>query len=517
MFSCLRSKIRSLLGQEPDLTDWYTQYEAIFANLPVGIAFLTSDMRYIRINSFLEKRFSLRSEDLVGKHCYDVVGMYRDDPTRQGEERICDVCGVRVAIETGKPFKFTRKARPDLIVDNMGVPILNSKGEVVGAAEIIMDVTERVSMEEKLHAHARELEVTVDEKTRELRRSRSFLNNIIESTKDAIFTMDSDGCIGFMNNSAGSVFGQNAGSLKNVRLSTLLNPADADKVVELFNASGDKAVPVYNVKVKLAKERGGGDLLLSISPLSYHDADNQFVCICKDITNECKLEQEKEEFVAMLTHDLKTPLTSILGYSALILNEDLGKVTDAVRLSVDGIRMNGEKMMGLVRNFLDLGRIDGANMSLNAEPVSVEDMLNDCLKSMRPVFDEKGINTITGISPGLPRIFADRQLMDRVVGNLLSNAVRFTSSGGHIEVRAYHSDDGHVTVEVSDTGEGLPDDELEYLFDKYYQGSRGSATGGTGLGLYISKSIVEAHQGRITAHNRPGSGATFTVKIPMMS
>lgn len=517
MINCIKNRILSLLGHEPDLSDWQKQYGAVFTNMPVGIAFLTRDMRYIRINPFLEERLGLVSKDIEGRHCYDVVGMYKDDPARVGADRICDVCGVKKALETGQPFKFTRRSQDNFIVENMGVPIKNKKGEIIGAAEIIMDVTERVRMEDRLQRHADELAAAIDEKTRELRRSRSFLNNIIESTRDAIFTLDRDARINFVNTAACVIFGLDANSLSGVSLPSLLSPEDAERVMGVFTASGESGRSVYNMKVGLVSGGASADLLLSISPLSYYDTDNLFVCICKDVTHETKLEHDKEEFMAMLTHDLKTPLTAILGYSSLILNNDLGPVSEAVRLSVGGIQTNSDKMLRLVGDFLSVGKIDATSMPLSIEPLRIEGIVHECMKNMGPIFDKKAIRTVAGIEDGLPVVHADRRLIERVVNNLLSNAAKYASHGDSVEVRVFRDNEGFLALEVNDSGKGIPEEDMAFLFDKYYQGTSGSANGGTGLGLYISKSIVEAHDGSISARNRKGGGASFKVKLPVTS
>src|SRR5512143_20952 len=145
-------------SEDETLRDWRVQFDAIFNFLPVGIAYLTPDMRYVRVNPYLEKRMGMTSEEVQGLHCYDVVGMYRDDPARRGAERICDDCGIKEAIETGRPVKRTRRVRPDFVAENLGVPVVGPDGVVIGAAEIILDVTERAEMEERLRNYTARLE-----------------------------------------------------------------------------------------------------------------------------------------------------------------------------------------------------------------------------------------------------------------------------------------------------------------------------------------------------------------------
>jgi two-component system phosphate regulon sensor histidine kinase PhoR len=314
--------------------------------------------------------------------------MYKDDPARRGVQRICDNCGVVAALKTGKPSKSIRRITDTFVVENLGVPVIDKGGEVIGAVEIISDITGQAGMEEgRLNKEASGQDAAVDEKTR-----------------------------------------------------------------------------------------------------------------------------EEEEFLAMLMHDLKTPLTSITGYVSLLLSGEIGSVDKELRQPIEGIRANAQRMMGLARNFLIAGRLSESALKLEPEPVELEPLVNDCLKNMEPQIRDKGLMTQVNFEPGLPAVLVDREHMERVLSNLVANAVKFTPYGGRLSLRAYKAD-AHVNLELSDTGIGIPDEELPMVFRKYYQGKGSSRSRGTGLGLYIAKSIVEAHRGTITVSSRAGSGATFTISL----
>jgi PAS domain S-box-containing protein len=369
------------------LENWREQFEALFSNLPIGISYLTPDMRYIRINPFLEERLGFKSEEIKGRHCYDVNGTYKDDPLRKGEERICDVCGVKMALDTGKPFKFTRKVREDFIVENIGVP-LRVDGVIIGAAEIIVDVTERIGLEERLKKQAAELEKAVEEKTK-----------------------------------------------------------------------------------------------------------------------------EHEDFMAMITHDLKTPLTSIIGYSSIILSDALGAVNEKHKQPMQGILVNTQRMLGLVRNVQSAGRIKEQQFALDIRPMRIESLIAETLSNMAPQINDKGHKTIMEFEPDIPPVLADKEHIERVFCNLITNAVKFTPYGGQISFAVKKT--GHfVEVRLTDSGVGIPRDELPMLFDKYYQGKGTSQSRGNGLGLFITKAIVNAHGGTIAAESMEGQGATFAFRIP---
>jgi len=495
------------------LMDWQGQFEAVFSCLPVGISYLTPDMRYIRINPFLEEKTGQKSDEIVGKFCYEANGMYKDDPTRSGREKICDPCGIVKALETGEPFKFTRKNNENFIVENMGVPIKDVNGKILGLVEIIVDITERVRMEERLQQHASQLEAAVEEKTRELYKSKTLLDNIIQGTTDAIFTLDGKGRFCYMNSAVEEVFGYPGAELFEKPLTDILLAADKEKVKQALGLLNGKEAPLHNLKLVIKSGDGIEKyLLLSLTPLSEVGGANRFVGVCKDISREKKLEQEKEDFITMLTHDLKTPLTSVIGYSSIILDNEAGSINDDVKSSVEGVLVNAQRMLGLVRNFLSAGKIKDNKLRLEAAPMRLESLVLESLNNMRPILRDKKIEVEVNFTGNLPDVTIDKEHMERVLCNLVSNAARFTPEGGRISVKASDAGDGYIRLEISDTGSGIPENEIPMLFDKYYQGRNSSK--GTGLGLFIVKNIVEAHQGDIQVSSLIGKGTTFTIKIP---
>lgn len=369
------------------------------------------------------------------------------------------------------------------------------------------------SPDERLQQYASQLEAAVEEKTRELYKSKTLLDNIIQSTTDAIFTLDGKGRFCYMNSAVEDVFGYPGEGLFEKPLADILLAADKEKVMQALGLLGEKEAPLHNLKL-IIKAGDGTEkyLLLSLTPLSEEDGTNRFVGVCKDITREKKLEQEKEDFITMLTHDLKTPLTSIIGYSSIILEHEADTINGGVKSSVEGVLVNAQKMLSLVRNFLSAGKIKDDVLRIEASPMRIESLVLESLNSMEPILRDKKITVEVNFTDGLPDVTIDKEHMERVLCNLVSNAARFTPLGGRISVSASDAGDGFVCLEISDTGTGIPENEIPKLFDKYYQGRNSSK--GTGLGLFIAKNIVEAHRGDIQVSSHTGKGTTFTIKLP---
>lgn len=220
----------------------------------------------------------------------------------------------------------------------------------------------------------------------------------------------------------------------------------------------------------------------------------------------------KDELVQNVSHELRTPLTFIKGYVQLILSGDLGELTPKQRESLDIVARKTDMLARLVGDIVTLERIERVN--LNMQPVSVVELANLALDTCAATASALRVR-LTRDLPALPLVLGDRDRIGEVFDNLLSNALKFTSEGGTISVRA-REEDGFVRVEVSDTGTGIPPDKLDKIFERFYQvdGTARRKVGGTGLGLTIAKRIVELHGGKIGATSQLGHGSTFYFTLP---
>ncbi len=230
-----------------------------------------------------------------------------------------------------------------------------------------------------------------------------------------------------------------------------------------------------------------------------------------DITHLKELDRVKSEFVSAVSHDLRSPLTAILGYTELIgrvgpLNERQQEFVRRVQASVQGIT-------ALISDLLDLGRIE-AGLDARKELIDLRPLIRQSLENFNNSLSEKDQKLEVEISPTTPRIWGNAVRIQQMIANLVSNAIKYTPKGGRIGVRAWQ-EDGQLILQVWDTGVGIPPAEQPYIFDKFYRASNlPEDVGGTGLGLTIVKTIVEDHQGRIWVESTPGQGTTFTIVIP---
>jgi signal transduction histidine kinase len=224
-----------------------------------------------------------------------------------------------------------------------------------------------------------------------------------------------------------------------------------------------------------------------------------------------ELDTLKDEFVSSVSHELRTPLTSISGYVELMLEEE----QDEQKRSYLGIvDRNADRLLRLVADLLFSARLQGGRLELERTEVDVHRLVLHAVESARPRAEAAGVE-LTVAADSVPPVSGEAVRLAQLLDNLISNAVKFTPAGGRVSVHL-SARDGLVRFEVSDTGIGISEQEREQLFERFFrsQSALERQIQGTGLGLYISKAIVEAHGGRIGVQSEDGEGTTFFVELP---
>jgi signal transduction histidine kinase/CheY-like chemotaxis protein len=224
--------------------------------------------------------------------------------------------------------------------------------------------------------------------------------------------------------------------------------------------------------------------------------------------------RHKSEFLASMSHELRTPLNAVIGFSDVLLERMFGELNERQEEYVRDIRDSGRHLLELINEILDLSKVEAGRMELESSALSLPDMLEQGLSMVRERAARHGIAISLDVAPEVGVIWADELKLKQVVLNLLSNAVKFTPDGGSISVAA-NIVDGEAQVVVRDTGIGIEEDDHERIFEAFQRGGREARSEGTGLGLTLSKRIVELHGGRIWMSSRPGEGSTFGFAVPV--
>ena len=230
-----------------------------------------------------------------------------------------------------------------------------------------------------------------------------------------------------------------------------------------------------------------------------------------DVTHFKELDRLKSEFVSTVSHDLRSPLTAILGYVELL--ERAGPLTPMQKRFVDRVRSSVENITALINDLLDLGRIE-AGFDTEKEVVSIAEVVRYAVEGIKPQAEAKQQELVLRMGKNIPLVLGNIVRLRQMLDNIIGNAVKYTGEGGRIEVTVENRNN-QVVIRVSDNGPGIPPSEQPYIFNKFFRASNvASEKPGTGLGLAIVKSIVEAHHGRVWVESEVGKGTTFTVVLP---
>jgi two-component system sensor histidine kinase ResE len=340
----------------------------------------------------------------------------------------------------------------------------------------------------------------------------------LRGTTDGVAILNSVGRILFVNSSLAEAWRRPESAVVGRIVSDFVQiPGDEDALGDVLGAVAERGR--WNGELRTRDlEPPQGMWSVTLTPIrspelagSSFGAARNVVAIFRDVSDAHALEQTRADFLSMITHDIKVPLTVILGYTEMLTDPE--PPPDQIPPDIlTRIRESGETIHSLVCNFLDLSRIEAGRMTIDPRPIDVGLMLSHAVEHYGSSARRKGIQLALEAEP-LPLIPVDEPHFERVVASLLGNAIKYTPKGGRITITVGQQGP-YVKVAFADTGRGIPADELPHLFEKYRRVREARRTEGTGLGLFIAKTIVSAHGGEILVTSTPGMGSTFTILLP---
>jgi PAS domain S-box-containing protein len=353
----------------------------------------------------------------------------------------------------------------------------------------------------------------------ELRTSEERYRNLFENASDAIVSFTPAGNIIDVNRGLETMLGWTRAELIDQPYRKILTPTSAGVMEErVYRALAGEPSPALPDIVELEAVRRD----TTVMPIEIRDdilSDPQgqpigILVMARDISVRRALERQRAEFLAMLTHDIKNPLTALMGYADYLL-EDTGKGDSAKRGEVlPWIKSNAFTILSLVNNYLDLSRIEDQQLNLHKEPVSLNDLLNRIGRQYAGEARHRQITLQLQLQKKPPWVEGDPLALERVFANLVYNALKFTPKQGKITISSASRHE-EIIVTVADTGPGIPAEEVPVLFGKYQRAAGARRKDGTGLGLFIVKTLVEAHNGRIEVDSEAGSGTCFRIFLPL--
>lgn len=335
----------------------------------------------------------------------------------------------------------------------------------------------------------------------------------IDSLYDPVIVTDGEGHVTKLNPAAEEIFGsekENRGKhVGEVARDTRIAGAVAEALESQRPVAGEGMSSVLPLAVD------GLERAFRLRTTPMRDISNRLlgaVTLLEDITHLRELDRLKSEFIATASHELRTPLTSVQMGVHLLLEGAAGELNDKQAEVLCACREDCERLDKLMRDLLDLSRIEAGESQPDRKAVRTRELITFEADDLRPQVEAKGLSFQVDVPVELPIVVADRSQIERVLANLVVNAIRYTKQG---EIRISAEPRGsYVAVSVSDTGSGIPQEYLPHIFDKFVQ-VPGAATGGAGLGLAISRLIVEEHGGQISVQSEVGRGSTFTFTLPV--
>ena len=338
----------------------------------------------------------------------------------------------------------------------------------------------------------------------------------VDSLYDPVIVTDGEGRVQRINRAAEPLFGPEAAVLGRKIQDVTTDPRLSMAVLDVLESQRTVASEESSATIPLVVDGAERAFRQRTTPM--RDADERLVgavMLLEDITHLREIDRLKSEFIAGASHELRTPLTSVEMGVHLLLEGSAGTLSPKQHEILAMCRDDTLRLDKLVKDLLDLSRIESGKVTPRLAPVRIPDMMNDAVEPLRRQAGAKGVILRINVPPGLPEIVADQGQIERVVTNLVTNAIRATERGGEIEVAAALRS-GYVAISVSDTGRGIPHDYVARVFEPFVQ-VPGAPAGGAGLGLSISRRIVESHGGQMTVRSEVGRGTTFAFTVPVAS
>jgi signal transduction histidine kinase len=234
--------------------------------------------------------------------------------------------------------------------------------------------------------------------------------------------------------------------------------------------------------------------------------------VLADVTNLRRLDEMKSGLLSVVSHELKTPLTSIRMAAHLLLEERVGPLTSKQTELLLAARDDADRLQKIIEDLLDMGRLESGRVELDLRSEPAERLVSDALTPLEPSFHDRGIELEMDVPVDTPPVLADPARIDHVFSNLLTNSLKFTAPGGRVRVSA-QTEAEFVRFVVADTGIGIPAEFLGRIFERFFRVPRENQPGGAGLGLAIAKEIVEAHGGHIAVQSQEGQGSRFSFSL----
>jgi PAS domain S-box-containing protein len=508
--------------------------------LPLPVCLVSSIGIILEANPALEKISGYKIEEAIGKPIEDIF-------VKEEIEEVSKATLEKGFIK-GKEINLLTKDKRKIPVSVSTLLRKSEEGEIIGYFLALFDLTDIKRAEAEIKRRIEELErlrekeiilrireraktKDIERKVKELEEMRKALMNILEDVEeerkkaeeeknktlaiinnlaDGLLVFDKEGKVSLINPQAEKFFGVKE---KEVVGKSILELNQFDNFRPIVEMVGSEIKEMFRKEVFIKE-----NLVLEVTTLPMVREGEKFgtLMILHDVTREKEIERMKSEFVSISAHQLRTPLSAIKWTLRMFLDGDLGEITKEQREFLERIYKSNERMISLINDLLNVTRIEEGRYVYKPTPVDVAQICQSTIELYKEEIERKNLELIFKKPQELPKVMADVEKISLAIQNLLENAIRYTLPGGKVEI-VLEKKENEIQFLIKDTGIGIPKDQQGRVFTKFFRAPNAMKidTQGSGLGLFITKNIIEAHGGKIWFESEEGKGTTFYFTLPI--
>jgi len=498
-----KEKISALLE---DLVSLENYTKDLFSFLPNPVFLVSSAKIILEANPAFEKITGYKIEELIGKPIEEIlnkddVGIFFKKTLEEG-------------LVEAEEATILNKEKKSVPVSISAMLRKNEQEEIIGFFFGLFDLTEIKKTEKDLkdaQAALTNILEDVEEAKNRAEQERNRTLAIINNLTDGLLVFDLNNKLSLINPQAEEFFGAQAKSLINKPLSELSSLPSMEKLAKLLERETEK---IFRKEIEI---KNNLTLEVSTIPILRREKKSGTLVILHNITRKKMIERMKSEFVSLAAHQLRTPLSAIKWTMKMLMDEDLGKISKEQKEFIEKTYRSNERLISLINDLLDVTRIEEGRYLYKPIMVDFEPVVQFVVNLYKEETEKRKIKLeFKKPEKKLPGVMLDVEKIKLAIQNFLENSIKYTPSGGQVTVSLKH-DKENVELSVKDSGVGIPADQQERVFTKFFRGANvvRMDTEGTGLGLFITKNIVEAHGGKIGFSSEKDKGSTFYFSLPI--